>query len=125
MLEFLSIFSLTVASMITEPPLDTQAYLGETAIFVCVAEAEPTPTFQWNFDGVSITDGDKYDIDTTSTTSRLTVSDITAFDDGTYNCTVENTHGRDSASANLQALCKCSKNVLNCLSLVQVKKLKI
>ena len=101
--------SLTAASMITEAPLDTQAYLGETATFMCVAAAEPTPSFQWDFEGVVIMDRDKYDIDTTSTGSRLTISDVTASDDGTYNCTVENTHGRDSASANLQVLCKCSE----------------
>ena len=92
--------------MITIPPEDTQALIGSSATFTCVAEAEPTPTFQWEFEGVVIMDVDRYDIDTTSTESALTISDVVASDDGTYTCSAENVHGRDFASANLQVLCK-------------------
>ena len=51
-------------------------------------------------------DVDRYDIDTTSSESTLTISDVVASDDGTYTCSAENIHGRDFASANLQVLCK-------------------
>ena len=92
--------------MITAPPEDTQTLVGRSATFTCVAEAEPTPIFQWSFEGLTITDDDKYDITTTSTVSTLTVLEISLSDDGTYTCNATNDHGSDFASADLQALSK-------------------
>ena len=87
--------------------MDTQAVIGSTATFTCVAEGDPDPTFQWSFGESTLADNDKYDITaTTSTLSTLTVLDISLSDDGIYTCTATNVHGNDSASANLQVLCK-------------------
>ena len=92
--------------MITIPPEETQGLIGSSATFTCVAEAEPTPTFQWSFEGLTVVNNDKYDITTTSTMSTLTVLDISLSDDGAYTCNATNDHGSDSASAELQVLCK-------------------
>ena len=87
--------------------MDTQAVIGSTATFTCVAEGNPDPTFQWSFGESTLADDDKYDIiATTSTLSTLTVLDISLSDDGIYTCTAANVQGNDSASASLQVLCK-------------------
>ena len=93
--------------VITTEPMDTQALVGSSATFVCVAAGEPTPTFQWSFGGLAIVDDDKYDVTATApTVSTLTVLDVSPSDDGNYTCTATNDHGSDSASAGLQVLCK-------------------
>ena len=87
--------------------MNTQAFVGSTATFTCAAEGNPVPTFQWRYGESTLADNDKYDITaTTSTLSTLTVLDISLSDDGNYTCNVANDHGNDSASANLQVLCK-------------------
>ena len=106
----------TAASVITTAPEDTQALVGRSATFTCAAEAEPVPTFQWDFDSSILTDTNKYDIITTSTMSTLIVLDITPSDDGTYTCNVTNDHGSDFASANLQVLCKLQAEYLHVMN---------
>ena len=97
----------TAATVITIPPGETQGFVGSSVTFTCVAEAEPTPTFQWSFEGLTVMDDDMYDITaTTSTLSTLTVLNISPSDDGTYTCNATNDHGSDFASAELQVLCK-------------------
>ena len=95
--------------MITTPPKDIQALVGRSATFTCVAEGEPTPTIQWDFEGLAVSDDEStstINITTTSTMSTLTVLNISPSDDGTYTCNATNNHGTDFASAELQVLCK-------------------
>ena len=99
--------------------MDTQSLVGRSATFTCAAEAEPTSTFQWSFEGSDIVDDNKYDITTTSTMSTLIILNISPLDDGIYTCNASNDHGHDFASANLQVLCKyqtgsCIAILLNC-----------
>ena len=99
--------------------MDTQSLVGRSATFTCAAEAEPTSTFQWSFEGSDIVDDSKYDITTTSTMSTLIILNISPLDDGNYTCNASNDHGHDFASANLQVLCKyqtgsCIAILLNC-----------
>ena len=87
--------------------MSTQASVGSSATFTCVAEGDPAPTFQWNFGGSTLVDDSKYDITATApTVSTLTVLDVSSSDDGNYTCTATNDYGTDSASAGLQVLCK-------------------
>ena len=85
--------------------------MGSSAAFTCVAEGDPVPTFQWSFDDLTLADNDKYDITTTSTVSTLTVLEILPSDGSSYTCNATNEHGSDSASAELQVLCKWAYHI--------------
>lgn len=89
------------------PPQDTTVLIGETAVFTCVATAEPEHTVVWRFNEVLLSDGSKYSIvDVNETTSVLNIRNVSLADEGRYTCMVVNPHGMDMDSAMLTVHCK-------------------
>ena len=71
-----------------------------TASFPCAVTGQPTPDVVWSFNGVTVSNGTKYSINSSHT---LVVSNVShASDAGIYKCTATNIHGSDSAQAELE-----------------------
>ena len=95
---------LAAAPVIVVGPSNETRLEGETAIFVCLAEAEPLHDVEWFFqDSDEPLSGNRYTIEPSGSDSygRLNVSNVTEDDTGMYTCFVSNVHGNDSASAYL------------------------
>jgi hypothetical protein len=81
---------------ITQFPADVNAYPGQTATFTVQALGNPTPAYQWQFSGGSISGA----IGST-TTNQLTLSIADTNQSGTYTCVVSNAGGTTNVSAAL------------------------
>lgn len=78
------------APVIKEHPVSRNKLVGEDAIFTLIANANPTPTYQWRKDGVNIggATGVSYEID------RVALED-----EGDYDCVVTNADGSATSNA--------------------------
>ena len=94
----------TAAPEIVLPPSNSSILEGDNVTFECRTTSEPLHTVQWFFEDTPIdTNGVKYRVSSNEGTyGDLTVFDVELNDTGSYTCTVNNTHGIDTASAYLQ-----------------------
>lgn len=77
--------TLEAATAISEQPLPQTVSAGGTATFSVTATGGGTVAYQWQRDGVDLTEGGHY---TGVATATLTVSDAAAVDAGNYRCMV-------------------------------------
>lgn len=75
------------APSILQEPATQSANPGQTVSFTVVAFGSPTPTFRWQRGGVDLSDGGNI---SGATTSTLTLSAVTAADEGLYRAVVSN-----------------------------------
>ena len=75
------------APSISQDPAPQSANPGQTVSFTVVAFGSPTPTFRWQRGGVDLSDGGNI---SGATTSTLTLSAVTAADEGLYRAVVSN-----------------------------------
>ena len=80
-----------VPPAITAQPVDQTVKSGTSATFTVVASGIPTPTFQWQKNGVNCTQG-------SATTASLTINPATIRDTGTYTVTATNPAGSLTSS---------------------------
>jgi uncharacterized membrane protein len=99
---------LAFADASPRPPLLTQApqsqtvYPGQSVTFTVQATGEPPLSYQWQYNGADIQDGDRY---MGAATAELRVSDARGTVEGSYRCKVSNAVGEIlSASASLSIL---------------------
>lgn len=75
----------------------------------CEAIGRPTPTYRWFKNGVQLVAGSsvggadpaRYTI----TANKLTINTVTVDDQGTFQCSADNTYGTAYSTANLRVLC--------------------
>ena len=89
-----SALTVTNQAFITIQPASQSVPIGGTAIFVSAAAGIPTPTFQWEKNGVNMSDGGNV---SGSTTNTLTLTNVSASDSATYTLHVVNTLGSDTS----------------------------
>ena len=90
--------------MIIVPLVPLRQLTGTDAVFTCEAQAIPLHTTQWQKDGEVLTNQtNKYLITGLgSAVSTLTIFNLELSDAGNYICFVENPHGNDSTSDQLE-----------------------
>ena len=77
-------------------PLDlTNIVPGSDVSFTVIAFGAVPLTYQWQKDGVDLTDGSSI---TGATTATLTIADVMESDEGGYRCVVTNTVGMDTSN---------------------------
>ncbi len=67
--------------IITLQPQNLTVYTGSTATFNVSASGKPTPTYQWRFDGIALTD---------ETNTSLVINDVQNINTGSYDVVVTN-----------------------------------
>jgi hypothetical protein len=77
------------APIITQSPADVQAYPGQSPTFTVSATGNPSPTYQWQFNGTNLVG---------ETNAQLTLTDLQTNQAGTYSVGVTNVVGGISAS---------------------------
>jgi hypothetical protein len=87
-----------IEPIITAQPVSATVAQGNAATFSVTAIGAPTITYQWSKNGVAYS-GDGGNI-TGSQTSTLTVSGVSAADDGSYSVLVTDASGMSAASTN-------------------------
>uniref|UniRef100_A0A1X7TSP2 Ig-like domain-containing protein n=1 Tax=Amphimedon queenslandica TaxID=400682 RepID=A0A1X7TSP2_AMPQE len=96
----------TPALVTANPPFNvmvsvssTTVSFGDNVTFTCSAEGGSENNFTWTHNNmVQISDGGRFMIESTSSNSTLTVTDVIVTDFGTYICQVSNLAGSDSAN---------------------------
>ena len=92
---------------ISETPGDLSLLEGSTATFTCTAEARPLHTAAWEFEGIALTNSEKYTIRGIGTaTSTLNIHNVSLSDAGQYICITSNDHGNESTTAQLHVYSK-------------------
>ncbi len=84
---------------ITTQPLSQTGSIGDTVQFTVAASGLPAPTYQWQTNGVNITDGGNV---VGSTTTNLTISSLTTNNAANYTVVVSN--GLASVTSSVAAL---------------------
>ena len=88
--------SATVAPQVTVHPVDqTNIVPGSDVSFSVTATGTEPLSYQWQKDGVDLTDGSSI---TGATTATLTIADVMESDEGGYRCVVTNTAGMDTSN---------------------------
>ena len=88
--------SATVAPQVTVHPVDqTNIVPGSNVSFSVTASGTEPLSYQWQKDGVDLTDGSSI---TGATTATLTIAGVMESDEGGYRCVVTNTAGMDTAN---------------------------
>ena len=80
-------------------PQNAEAFEGATVRFHCSVSADPPPSITWYKNGAALATSSKYDIE--SGEEALLVRDVSARDQGVYECVVENMAGVVRAEATL------------------------
>ena len=83
--------------------------IGSNVNLRCEAIGRPTPTYRWFKNGVQLVSGSsvggsdpaRY----TLTANKLTINAVTVDDQGTFQCSADNTYGTAYSTANLRVLC--------------------
>ena len=81
-------------AIVLQQPLPAQVFAGFNASFTCVGS--PGVTYQWYQNGTALTDGGRI---MGSTTSTLTISNVTAGDATSYNCIIRSADGSAFATS--------------------------
>lgn len=89
---------IVIEPIITTQPVSANVVQGNNATFTVAASGAPNITYQWSKNGTSYS-GDGGNI-TGSQTATLTVSDVSAGDDGTYSVLVTDASGMNAQSSN-------------------------
>ncbi|XP_059172379.1 protein sidekick-2-like [Physella acuta] len=87
---------------ITEGPTSKVVIELENTGFICRVKGGPQPDVYWTKNGVNISNGDRFWINS----DQLLISRVVKSDSGLYTCTAVNIKGRVSASANLTVIIK-------------------
>jgi uncharacterized repeat protein (TIGR03803 family) len=84
-----TIFKLTINGplQITGQPADQSAYIGGTALFTVATSGSSPVTYQWQQDGINLTDGGNI---SGSTTATLRITNVTVGDAALYSVIVSN-----------------------------------
>ena len=91
---------------------------GENLIASCEASADPLPVIQWFRGGQQMNDGDQEgvsiftSIETTISSSQLTVMDFTSEEAGVYSCVAVNAFGNDSRSFQVNTVGESNRLIL-------------
>ena len=75
---------------ILTPPDSLTLDAGQTAIFTVVASGAPAPGYQWQFNGMNLTDSARI---SGASTGQLTISNVQPGDAGRYSVVVTNLYG--------------------------------
>jgi hypothetical protein len=86
----------TVAPVITAGPRSQSVQAGAPVVFSVSAVGEPSPAFQWSFNGAPLADGGG--LSGTSTPTLFIGAGATPADSGAYTCTVTNASGSVTSS---------------------------
>uniref|UniRef100_A0A0R3RHA3 Ig-like domain-containing protein n=1 Tax=Elaeophora elaphi TaxID=1147741 RepID=A0A0R3RHA3_9BILA len=88
---------------ILEIPENVTVTKNDTAVLKCKVEGIPAPTFKWSKGFVEIPSGGRCRIvtDQQDNSINLVMQKCRATDDGPYTLTIENKHGKDSATVKL------------------------
>lgn len=90
------------APAIVGEPQSQTVNLGSTVVFNAAATGRPSPTYQWSFNGVPLSDASGV---SGSAGSVLVFNGVTAANAGSYTCTATNRSGSStSATANLAVI---------------------
>ncbi|XP_032526637.1 peroxidasin [Danaus plexippus] len=81
---------------ITLKPEDTDAFKETTVQLPCEYESDPPALVEWRKDGSRIITNDRISI---SLIGSLIINNVSITDTGSYECSVHNEHGRDTASS--------------------------
>lgn len=76
-------------------PYNIEAFVGSTIEMPCKAIGDPKPGITWQKDGATMQRTGRFKI---SLTGNLYIYKVTPEDQGRYECTALNDHGRDTAS---------------------------
>ncbi|XP_071328804.1 muscle M-line assembly protein unc-89-like [Trachinotus anak] len=76
--------------------------IGEMSEFTCQFNGAPLPTVTWLKDGHPLAHNPDYDIISKSNKSKLTIFYPTTDHEGTYDCVIDNKHGKSICSATLE-----------------------
>ena len=82
--------------MTVHPVNQTVRVLGSDVSFSVTATGTAPLSYQWQKDGVNLTDGGRI---TGATTATLTITGIMESDEGGYRCVVTNIAGMDTSNA--------------------------
>jgi sugar lactone lactonase YvrE len=85
-----------VAPAITTQPVSQTANVGSSVSFTVGASGTPSPTFQWEKDGVTLANGGTL---SGATSATLTISSVTSSDAGTYKAYATNSAGTAVSNA--------------------------
>ena len=85
-------------------PSSTTASGGDNVTLTCSALGGPGNTFAWTHNNNAITDGGRFIIESTSSSSMLTVTDVIGGDFGIFACQASNLAGSGSATSVLTSM---------------------
>ena len=93
-------------SLTTGIPSVTHIDTGTPVTIYCPSSGIDTPTIEWSKDGITLTSGGQFTINTTqlgseAVTSVLEIDDFQPGDVGTYSCTSTNRAGEATGSVEL------------------------
>ncbi|XP_019861680.1 PREDICTED: hemicentin-1-like, partial [Amphimedon queenslandica] len=95
-----AIVSVSPAGSVMIFPFSATVSGGTNVTFTCSAGGGPGNTFAWRHNANEISDGGRFIIESTSS-STLTVTDVIGADFGTYICQVSNLAGSDTATSRI------------------------
>lgn len=96
-----------------ELPKSIRAERNCDATFLCMVQGDPKPNVAWKKDGENLSKGDRYDFSEEEEEVYLKIHDVTKDDQGLYTCTLTNSEGEASASAELTVEGNCILNGLH------------
>lgn len=111
-------FTVGAAPVIVSDPTPVTACTGATAQFTADVAGSGVIQYQWWKDGVQLADGPTGtgSVITGATTTLLVISNVSAADRGTYECTAFNDCGSDSSSSAVLTVTPCGelRGDMNC-----------
>ena len=91
-----TLFNIAASPQVTVNPVyQTNIVPGSDVSFSVIATGTAPLSYQWQKDGVDLTDGGRI---TGATTATLTITGVTESDEGGYRCVVTNTAGMDTSN---------------------------
>lgn len=100
----------TLQTMLTKPksaprfielPKSITTDSKSTATFLCIVQGDPKPSVSWKKDGQTLSMDHRYELSEGNGEISLKIRDVTVADQGLYTCTLTNSEGESSASADL------------------------
>jgi rhamnogalacturonyl hydrolase YesR len=90
------VYALNALPVVAAAPANASVTTGQAATFAVNATGNPTPTYQWQWNGANLTDNGRV---VGSATANLTVNDANAEDAGNYTVVVTNLAGNATSTA--------------------------